>query len=139
MTQMLSGGCACGAIRYECNVDPVAMLNCHCRDCQRASGGAYAAIMFVPKAAVQVRGELRYHQGMGQSGKAVERGFCPTCGSQVVLKLERLPHVLGFQAGGLDDPSIYRPTMDVFTSSAQPWDYLDPAVQKHTHEPTPAT
>jgi hypothetical protein len=135
MAKKLSGGCACGAIHYECNVDPVLMLNCHCRDCQQASGGAYAAIVAVPKAAVKMRGEPRYHKIVGKAGKAVERGFCPTCGSQVTVKLERLPDVLGLQAGSLDDPSIYRPVMDVFTSSAQLWDHMDPNVQKHTDGP----
>jgi hypothetical protein len=136
MAQKLSGGCACGAIHYECNADPVVMLNCHCRDCQHASGSAYAAIVAVPKAAVQLRGEPRYHRIVGTAGKAVERGFCPTCGSQVTMKLERLPDVLGLHAASLDDPSIYRPAMDVFTSSAQPWDHMDPSVQKHLHGPT---
>ena len=133
MTQKLSGGCACGAIHYDCNADPVIMFNCHCRDCQRASGSAYAAIVVVPKAAVQIHGELRYHKIVGGAGKAIERGFCPICGSHVTDKLERLPNILALQAGSLDDPSMYRPMMDVFTSSAQPWDYMDPKVQKHTH------
>jgi hypothetical protein len=57
----------------------------------------------------------------------------PNCGSQVTMKLERLPDILGLQAGSLEDPSIYRPAMDAFTASAQPWDHMDPAVQKHTH------
>jgi Glutathione-dependent formaldehyde-activating enzyme len=78
MTQKLSGGCACGAIHYDCNANPVIMFNCHCRDCQRASGSAYAAIVVVPKAAVQMRGEPRYHKIVGGAGKAMERGFCPT-------------------------------------------------------------
>jgi len=129
MAQKISGGCACGAIHYECNADPVVMLNCHCRDCQRASGSAYAAVVAVPKSAVQVRGEPRYYKVVG---KAIERGFCPTWGSQLTVKLERLPDILGLQAGSLDDPSIYRPTMDVFTSSAQPWDHMNPNIQKHT-------
>jgi hypothetical protein len=109
------------------------MLNCHCRDCQQASGSAYAAIVVVPKTAVQFRGEPRYHKVVGKAGKAVERGFCPNCGSPVAVKLDRLPDLLGLQAGSLDDPSIYRPAMDAFTASAQPWDHMDPAVQKHTH------
>jgi len=54
MAQKLSGGCACGAIHYECSADPVLMLNCHCRDCQQASGSAYAAIVVLPKSAVQI-------------------------------------------------------------------------------------
>ena len=111
------------------------MLNCHCRDCQQASGSAYAAIVVVPKAAVQIRGEPRYHKVVGRAGKAIERRFCPNCGSQVTVKLERLPDILGLQAGSLDDPSIYRPAMNVFTASAQAWDHMDPTVQKHTHAP----
>jgi hypothetical protein len=132
MAQKISGGCACGAIHYECSADPIVMLNCHCRDCQRASGSAYAAVVAVPRSAVQVRGEPRYYKVVGKAGKAIERGFCPTCGSQVTVKLERLPDVLGLQAGSLDDPSIYRPKMDVFTSGAQPWDHMNPNIQKHS-------
>jgi hypothetical protein len=135
MAQKLSGGCACGAIRYECNVAPLMMLNCHCRDCQRASGSAYAAVVAVPKGAVQIRGEPRYHKIVGKSGNAIERGFCPTCGCQVSVKLERLPDVLGLQAASLDDPSIYRPMMDIFTASAQPWDHMNPETQKHPQAP----
>ena len=132
MAQKLSGGCACGAIHYVCSSDPVLMLNCHCRDCQRASGSAYAAVIVVPKV---VGDEPRYHKVVGRAGKVIERGFCPNCGSQVTVKLERLPDILGLQAGSLDDPSIYRPAMDVFTVSAQPWDHMDPTIQKHTHAP----
>src|SRR2546430_11542184 len=102
MAQKISGGCACGAIHYECNADPVVMLNCHCRDCQRASGSAYAAVVAVPKNAVQMRGEPRYFKGVGKSGKAIERGFFPTRGSQVTGKLGRPPEVLGLQAGKPD-------------------------------------
>ena len=133
MSQKLSGGCACGSIRYECNANPVLMFNCHCRDCQQASGSAYAAIVVMPKAAVQVRGEPRYHKVVGQSGKAIERGFCPSCGSPVMVKLERLPDVLAFQAGSLDDPATFQPKADVFISSAQSWDHMDPKLQKYTH------
>jgi hypothetical protein len=136
MAQKISGGCACGAVRYECNLDPVIMLNCHCRNCQQASGSGYAAVAAVPKTAVQVRGEPRYYKIVGDAGTAVERGFCPNCGSQVFMKIERLPDVLGLQAGSLDDPSIYRPMMDIFTSSAQPWDHMNPNTQKHTQGPS---
>jgi hypothetical protein len=49
MPQKLSGGCACSAIRYECDADPVIMMNCHCRDCQKASGSAYAVSLWCRK------------------------------------------------------------------------------------------
>ena len=61
MGQKFSGGCACGAIRYETEADPIVMVNCHCRDCQRAVGTAYAA--------VKLRGEPRYFRTIGEAGK----------------------------------------------------------------------
>jgi len=130
MAAKLSGGCACGAIRYETSADPVVMLNCHCRDCQRASGAAYAAIMVVPKSAVQMQGEPRYHRIVGKGGKAVERGFCTNCGNPVVARLERMPDLIGLQAGSLDDPAQYRPAMDIFTDSAPPWDCMSAETKK---------
>ena len=130
MGQFLSGGCTCGAIRYETEAEPVLMLNCHCRDCQKSSGSAFAAVVVVPKDAVQMSGEPRYHRVVGQAGKAVERGFCPTCGSQVTTNFERMPDVLGLKAGTLDDPSLFKPAVEIFTDSAQPWDHMDPETQK---------
>ena len=123
----LAGGCACGAIRYEVQADPVAMLNCHCRDCQRGSGTAYGAFLAVPKGAVEVRGEPRYYRTVGKSGRAVERGFCVTCGCPVMTRLER---VIALPAASLDDPSVYKPTMDIFTESAHAWDHMGPTTKK---------
>ena len=130
MGQKIAGGCACGAIRYETEADPIVMVNCHCRDCQRAVGTAYAAVMVVPAAAVKLRGEPRYFRTVGEAGKWVERGFCPTCGSPVTAKLERFPDAIGFQAASLDDPKQYKPGMDLFTDSAQPWDIMQAETQK---------
>ena len=124
--QNFSGGCACGAVHYETTVDPVLMLNCHCRDCQQASGSAYAPLVIFPKGGVRLHGKLRYRSSVGGSGKAVERGFCPNCGSQIAMKLESMPDVLFLQAGSLSDPSRFVPAMDVFTDGAQPWDHLPP-------------
>jgi hypothetical protein len=130
MGETLSGGCACQAIRYETHADPIVMLNCHCRDCQQASGSAYAAFVVVPAAAVRLQGEPRYHRIVGEAGKAVERGFCAICGTPVLTRLERLPDMLALQAGSLDDPSRYEPAMDIFTASAQPWDHMHPHTRK---------
>jgi hypothetical protein len=54
MPTLLTGGYACGAIRYACTADPLLAVNCHCRDCQRASGSAFAAILRLPAAAFSV-------------------------------------------------------------------------------------
>ena len=60
MTPEFTGGCMCGAVRYECADDPIAMGNCHCRDCQRATGSAFAAAVLVPVSAVRISGEVKY-------------------------------------------------------------------------------
>jgi hypothetical protein len=135
MARLLSGGCACQTIRFECEAEPVFMLNCHCRDCQKANGSAYAAILAVPEAAVRLTGAPRYYRAVGGSGKPVERGFCQLCGSQVTIKIGRRPDLLGLQAGCLDDPSVYRPTKDLFTASAQPWDHMDPNLNRDPGDP----
>ncbi|PYK62656.1 MAG: aldehyde-activating protein, partial [Verrucomicrobia bacterium] len=48
MPTKFTGGCTCGAIRYECTAEPIVMFNCHCRDCQRGSGGPYTGVVYVP-------------------------------------------------------------------------------------------
>ena len=126
----ITGGCACGAVRYEVDADPVVMLNCHCRDCQRATGSAYAPVFVVPRNSLQMTGELRYYRIVGESGSAIERGFCPNCGSRVSGNLERLPEIVGLLAGSLDDPSLHRPSMDIYTASAHPWDHMSPDSRK---------
>src|SRR5215470_9953070 len=81
MAAPFTGGCACGAVRYTCSAEPLMMANCHCRDCQRAGGAPYAAVLLVPKAAVTFTGEIKFHQVQADSGNMASRGFCPACGS----------------------------------------------------------
>lgn len=132
MTQTIHGGCACGAVRYQTDASPILMLNCHCRHCQQTTGSAYAATVVFQATAVLVTGEVRYFERDGEQG-AVERGFCPICGSPVVTKLQRLPDFITVHAASLDDPSLYKPAIDIFTASAQPWDCMHPDLPKRPH------
>jgi len=62
MKTPFTGGCSCGAIRYEITAEPSTMLKCHCRDCQRVTGGGFAAAVLVPVESFRLtRGQLRYH------------------------------------------------------------------------------
>ena len=127
-----AGGCACGAVRYECTSAPVAMVSCHCRDCQRAGGAGYAPTIVVPRAAFRLSGrQPALHEVISASGETATRGFCGSCGSPLFASSSAREDAVGIRAGSLDDPSWFRPTADVWTASAQPWDWLHPDTEKY--------
>lgn len=130
MATPFSGRCACGALRYECTAEPELTFNCHCRDCQRASGSPFSSVLIMPKAAVKITGAANFHDVKADSGNIISRGFCPTCGARVFSKDAGLPDILALNAGCLDDPSWFRPSMDIYTASAQPWDHMNPQLPK---------
>ncbi|MBA3922769.1 MAG: GFA family protein [Nostocaceae cyanobacterium] len=134
MATSFTGGCMCGAIRYECSAEPISMGICHCRDCQRATGSAFAAALIMLRSAVTITGEVKYHGVTGDSGNLVKRGFCPHCGSRL-FGTPANPDLISIQAGSLDDPSWFKPQAEIYTGSAQPWDYMNPDLPKFTKLP----
>ena len=130
-----TGGCMCGAVHYECTATPIFMGNCHCRDCQRASGGAYAPAIGVLRSAVKITGDVKYYESKADSGSMARRGFCANCGSRLFSLPPFAPDLMVILATSLDDPSIFKPGMDIYTSSAQPWDHMDPALAKFPQMP----
>jgi hypothetical protein len=131
MTQgRYTGRCACGQVHYEVTGEPIRMVNCHCRDCQRASGSAYAALLAFERSAMKLTGELRYFGVTSERDTRLDRGFCPNCGSPLTVRPEARPDVLYVQAGSLDDPSWHKPTAQIWVRSAPPWDHLDPRLPR---------
>lgn len=135
MPSKYTGGCLCGAVRYESNVEPVFAGNCHCKDCQRASGGPYTPAMFFPAAGVIVTGTTKVYQAVADSGNTIDRHFCPNCGSQLFTRLSAMPDLIGLRAGTLDDSSLYKPALDIYVSRASHWDFMDPKLPKFADAP----
>jgi hypothetical protein len=111
-----TGGCACGAIGYECNAEPIMMGKCHCRDCQHLSGGPFVPFVIVPTEAFRLtRGKIQYHFTKSLKNGKHKRGFCAQCGSRLTGAESETPSaIIGIVAGSLDDPSWFRPQMDIF-------------------------
>ena len=129
-----TGGCACSAIRYESTAEPKLMLHCHCRDCQRASGGPFSSYVIVPAEAFRIlQGSLRFHDSPSERGGKTRRGFCPDCGSPVVVKPDANPDNVAIRTA--DDPSWFNQQMDVWTSDAHAWDQMSPALPKFEKYP----
>jgi hypothetical protein len=137
MAASIKGGCACSTVRYEASADPLFAGTCHCRDCQRASGGGSGSVIAVPKNALKVTGEVKYHEVTAESGNKISRGFCPSCGSPVFVRPAVINDAVLITLGSLDDSSWVKPAMELYTSSAQPWDHLSPDLPKFPKMPPP--
>lgn len=131
MSVKYSGQCLCGEISYSVDVEPVFTGNCHCKDCQRASGSAFIPAMIFPEENVVVTGEPKFFESKADSGSMHRRGFCPNCGSQLFGKFNTMPGFLGIKAGTLNDSSTYVPKLDFYVSSAAPWDFMNPELPKN--------
>ncbi len=123
----LRGGCVCGAIRYEIAQEPLRVYACHCKDCQRSTGSAFAIGVVVPSEALQLTGPdtQLVPNGITEGGRRKSLSACPKCGTR--LFSDRRPDwrsrgmVRAVLGGTLDDTSWLRPTIHVWTRSAQPW------------------
>lgn len=120
-----SGGCACGAVRYDSTARPKFELHCQCRQCQRSTGGGHASSFAISTDVVTITGEMTFFDQKADSGNTVSRGFCPTCGSPMMNINSGYPQMRYIHAATLDDPRIFKPTMIVCHSAAQPWDLID--------------
>ena len=126
-----SGGCACGAVRYRCTAEPLFALNCHCRDCQRETGSAFAPILAVPRAAFTVtQGSPKHFDVKADSGHTTRRLFCGECGSPLFGEPGVRPDMVTIRAGSLDDPGEFRPGLDIYVARSQPWDCMNPDLPK---------
>jgi hypothetical protein len=138
MPEILTGGCSCGAIRYECTGKPIVSFNCHCRECQHFTGSGYIASTLFPISTFKItQGAVKEYRTVGENGSEAYRGFCHNCGSPVATRLARMPQVIGIPAGSMDNPSIHKPTTDFFVRDAQPWDIMDPKLMKFDTQPPP--
>src|SRR6202047_3403070 len=117
----MNGGCLCGDVRYLASGEPVVTSICHCRDCQRRTGSAFVEVVAVPKEAFSVQGRLQTFSNTGDSGRKLDRKFCPRCGSAVFVEAEGSPGMALIMGGTLDDTTSLTPTMALFCDSAQPW------------------
>ena len=135
MGTTITGGCACGAIRYEIAAEPVIAVHCQCRACQRDSGTGHASLIAFPGDAVTITGTPKFYDSRADSGNMVSRGFCETCGSPVVSKNDGMPNMLAFRAASLDDPSIFNPAFVVFAEKGHVWDRLDASLHRFPRMP----
>lgn len=111
----------CGQVRYGFAQAPLLTALCHCRQCQRQSGSAFSIVAAVPQAGFELTGKTRCFADRGDSGRVVERHFCPDCGSPVFSRIEPMPDMVLIKAGTLDRCAELVPTVEVFCDTALPF------------------
>jgi hypothetical protein len=113
----LTGGCQCGAVRYRLDAVPDGAVICHCRMCQKASGGPFTSFCGVPKPAfVLTRGS----PSIFRSSEIAERGFCSACGTPLTYRVLDGKRV-GVTLGSLDDPNAVVPEEQLGAESRVSW------------------
>ena len=114
-----SGGCYCGAVRYEFNGEPGMKLLCYCRECQRVSGGGPVTVMGVPNDSFSYTEGKPAQFTRSDLPRPVTREFCSTCGTHLTSLVPGMPAVL-IKVGGLDDPSIFgMPQIAIYAGERQ--------------------
>jgi len=115
----IEGGCLCGRVRFSADADPVFVGVCHCNDCQHFTGSAFATVVAIPAAVLNVTGMLKTFTKAGDTGKSIHRRFCPECGSGIMDEADALPGVVMVNTRTLDDHSWVKPQSEVYCDSAQ--------------------
>ena len=116
-----TGGCLCGALRYEAEGEPRFAGHCYCVDCRKASGSGFIPFMGFAGSAVRFSGETRQFRSKAATGGDAVRNFCPVCGSLVFGGEVGKDDSHTIYAGSLDDPSVFRPKVAIFARSRPAW------------------
>jgi hypothetical protein len=112
------------------------MFHCHCRDCQRSSGGPFTSFVVVPAEAFKLlQGSLRFHDSPSDRGGKTHRGFCPDCGSPILAKTDSNSNIVAIRTASLDDPTWFKQQLDTWTSDAHEWDQMNPELPKFEKYP----
>ena len=122
----VEGGCQCGAVRYRITGAPLAVYNCHCRDCQRSSGATHSMSMPIRRELLEhLGGELVAYDKAADSGRTVRMLGCASCGTKLWNEPLASPAMFVVKPGTLDDPSWAVPIGNIWTDSRLPWAVID--------------
>jgi hypothetical protein len=117
------GGCACGAVRYHTQGEPIFVNHCYCRLCQRQTGSVGVLNAFYESDRMAVTsGDLVEATVKSGSGGDHTIARCSECGTAVFSYYPRVGRLgAGVRVGSFDDPDAFTPTAVVFTASKMPW------------------
>ena len=126
MTDTHLGGCACGAVRYRVQGNPVLGTVCHCRFCQRRLSSAFAVLASFNEDAVEnLQGEqAEVEHRSDESGRWLRMRFCRECGTTISHTAELRPGLRTIAGGTFDDPTWFGIDRHIWVQSKLPWVFI---------------
>jgi hypothetical protein len=118
----IDGGCHCGHIRYEAEIDPESVTICHCTDCQSLSGSAFRTVVPARKEHFRLlAGAPKVYVKTAESGNPRQQTFCPECGTPIYSAAPVDPQVFSIRAGTVRQRAALRPRRQIWSRSALDW------------------
>lgn len=133
----IDGGCHCGSIRYEAEVDPAKVVICHCTDCQTLSGSAFRTVVPTDEGTFRLlSGAPKVYVKTGESGNKREQTFCPECGTPIYSAPAGVgAKVVGLRVGTIRQRDQLIPSDQYWSRSSQAWLQCLPAMKKTKKQP----
>jgi hypothetical protein len=129
-----TASCRCGQLRAAVTGDPVRVSVCHCLNCKKRSGSAFAVQARWPSAQVQIEGESKSHVMVADSGNSATFHFCPECGSDAFyVNNGKFDDLVAIPLGAFDDPSFAGPGFSVWEERKYDWVEIVGAEIEHSH------
>ena len=128
------GGCLCGQARYEISGEPLAVVICHCKNCQKQSGSTFSINIIGQSEQIEIQGNLSTYADTNDSGDPVNRNFCENCGSPIFSEILSQGNLIALKVGTLDTSDI-EPQTQFWCISKQNWLSLDtkmPALMRNS-------
>jgi hypothetical protein len=123
-----TGGCLCGAVRYEAKGEPLYTGHCYCADCRKVSGSGFIPFMSYPAGAVRFSGRTLKFTSKSARGSNAVRNSCPVCGGLVFGGEVGIDDSFTIYAGSLDDPSFFHPQIAIFARDRPDWAVIPPGL-----------
>ena len=133
----LTGGCQCGAVRYEISAPPLSVYVCHCRECRRQSASAFGISVIVSGDAFTLtQGKVRTWRRPTDSGRVLDCMFCVECGSRI-RHITPGDNEISVKGGSLDQPPDLTGAMHIWTSRKLPGVVIPDGATQFPEEPGP--
>ena len=135
MTFPIQGSCQCGQVTYKLLSEPLMVVACHCKECQKLSTSAFSITALVNADTVEFNGEMKEWIRVAESGNLNGAKFCPTCGNRIYHFNPAEPDKIKLKPSNLSDTSIINPVAHVWVSEKQDWYIIPEGVAVYDKQP----